>query len=145
MKKHLVTTMAIAMFITTIAVASAHAQNGVMTVTIPFEFTVAGKTLPSGEYLVRMEDSRLMLKIQSRDNSKAAFVAAIPVRGSGIQDESKLVFNRYGNQHFLSQIWIAGSSTGEEMRKSAEERAIRGELAALKQKPERVTIAARSN
>jgi hypothetical protein len=146
MKRQIITTIAIGMFITAIAVASARAQNaGTLMVTVPFEFSVSGKTLPAGNYLVRKEDSRTSLRIQNRDGSSTAFVLVSPINGRDIQNESKLVFNRYGNQYFLAQVWVAGSSRGEEPRKSAAERSIRRELAALKQRAETVTIAARSN
>jgi hypothetical protein len=32
--------------------------------------------------------------------------------GREIQPKSKLVFNRYGDQYFLSEVWIAGRSEG---------------------------------
>jgi hypothetical protein len=146
MKKHLFTTMAIAMFITTIAVASARAQNApLVSVTIPFDFEVAGKTLKAGDYQVRMEGSRSTLKIENRDSLHTTFVAISPLQRRDIQNESKLVFNRYGSQYFLAQIWIAGRSSGDEVRQGATERGIRRELTALRQKPERVEIAIRTN
>lgn len=146
MKKRLLSTLTIAIFVTTMAVASAQAQNAAnVTVTVPFDFVVAGKTLPAGDYLLRMEGSRSTMKIQKRDSSTAAFVMVSPLDRRDIQNQSKLVFNRYGSQHFLAQVWIAGRSKGEELRKSTEERAIRSELAALKRRPETVTIAVRSN
>ncbi len=146
MKKQLISTLAIAVFITTIAVVSVHAQSSsVVTVSIPFEFTVANKVLPAGEYQMRTEGSRSTLKIENRDTSHATFVTISPLQSADIQNESKLVFNRYGSQYFLAQVWVAGRSTGEEMRKSKQERAIRSELSALKRTAETVTIAARSN
>ena len=86
-----------------------------------------------------------MLKIENRDTLHTIFVASSPLQRQDIQNESKLVFNRYGNQYFLAQVWIAGRSSGDEVRKSATERGIRRELAALRQKPERVEIAVRTN
>jgi len=38
------------------------------------------------------------------------------------------VFHRYGNTYFLSQIWMAGESTGRELLKTREERALEREL-----------------
>ncbi len=145
MKKHLFTTMAIAMFFATIAVTSARAQNAPsVSVSIPFDFEVAGKTLKAGDYRVRMEGSRSTLKIENRDSLHTTFVTISSLQGRDIQDQSKLVFNRYGNQYFLSQVWIVGSSSGEEVRQDATERGIRRELAALGHKPERVEIAFRA-
>lgn len=146
MKKHLFTTMAIAMFVATMAVTSAQAQSApAVSVTIPFDFEVAGKTLKAGDYQMRMEGSRSTLKIENRDSLHMTFVTISPLQRRDIQDQSKLVFNRYGNQYFLAQVWIAGRSSGEEVRQSTTERGIRRELAALRQKAERVEIAVRTN
>src|ERR1051325_4337307 len=129
MKRHLFTTMAIAMFVATIAVTSARAQNAPsVSVSIPFDFEVAGKTLKAGDYQVRTEGSRSSLKIENRDTLNTMFVMISPLQRAGIQDQSKLVFNRYGSQYFLSQVWIAGRSSGEEVRQSSTERGIRREL-----------------
>ena len=61
-----------------------------------------------------------------------------------IQNQSKLVFNRYGSQYFLSQVWIAGHRDGEQLRKTGQERGLQRELAKLGSKPEVITIASRS-
>jgi hypothetical protein len=45
--------------------------------------------------------------------------------------EARLVFHRYGNTYFLSQVWMAGSSVGRELRKMRQERAIERELIAI--------------
>ena len=146
MKRHLFTTMAIAMFVATIAVTSARAQNApLVSVSIPFDFEVAGRTMKAGDYQVRMEGSRSTLKIENRDSLHTTFVTISPLQRADIQNESKLVFNRYGNQYFLAQVWIAGRTSGEEVRQSTTERGIRRELAALRQKPERIEIAVRTN
>jgi len=39
----------------------------------------------------------------------------MPVRASATQDEAKLVFHKYGDQYFLSQIWTTGDATGREL------------------------------
>ena len=146
MKKHLVTTMAIAIFVTTIAIASAQAQSAPMvSVTIPFDFEVAGKTLKAGDYQVRMEGSQSTLKIENRDTLRTTFVTISPLEHRDIQDQSKLVFNRYGNQYFLAQVWVAGRSSGQEVRQSSTERGIRREMAALGRKPDRIEVAVRTN
>src|SRR5262245_46539321 len=132
MKRQIMIAIAIGMFMTTIAVMSAQAQNAGINVTVPFDFSVSGKTLPAGDYVLRMDQSSSTLKIQNQKDASGTFVLVSPSNGLDIQNESKLVFNRYGSQHFLAQVWTAGRSKGEEMRKSKQERAIRSELAALK-------------
>ena len=41
-----------------------------------------------------------------------------------ISDVGKLVFNRYGDQYFLSKIWAPSSDTGRELPKSRLEREV---------------------
>jgi hypothetical protein len=46
------------------------------------------------------------------------------VTSASTNDNGKLVFNRYGNQYFLSQVWAAGSDSGHQLRPSKAEREI---------------------
>jgi hypothetical protein len=62
-----------------------------------------------------------------------------------LQAESKLVFNRYGDHYFLSQIWEAGDNAGRELMKSREERQLERELAKTSNGPEKVAIVRRRN
>ena len=39
----------------------------------------------------------------------------MPVRANQTQEETKLVFHRYGDQYFLSQIWTVGANSGREL------------------------------
>jgi hypothetical protein len=54
------------------------------------------------------------------------------------------VFNRYGDQYFLSQVWIAGSDTGRDLFQSRNERSLAKESKLAKSKPEqqKVTLTA---
>src|SRR5437016_4029786 len=51
-----------------------------------------------------------------------------PRQRSDRQMNAKLVFHRYGSTYFLSQIWMAGESTGRELAQTRQERAIEREL-----------------
>jgi frataxin-like iron-binding protein CyaY len=42
-----------------------------------------------------------------------------------------LIFNRYGNKHFLSQVWIAGSNMGRVFRQSRSERELEREVKSI--------------
>jgi len=50
--------------------------------------------------------------------------------------QARLVFHRYGNTYFLSQVWMAGSGAGRELLKTRQERAIERELMAIAPKGE---------
>lgn len=114
------------------AVATAQAQSvEKFVVSIPFSFTVGGKTLPAGDYRVEtlsFGGAHLYSKlvIRSTDGQTIKIVATLPARAGAMQEESKLVFRRYRQQYFLAQVWAAGTETGWEFRRSrAEERLAR--------------------
>ena len=84
-----------------------------------------------------------MLQIRSKDNSQNVYLpTAHTVKTPGTQGDSKLVFNRYGDQFFLSQVWIAGLTDGQELTKTGRERLLQREMARGSGKPEMISIAA---
>ena len=48
--------------------------------------------------------------------------ANAPAVASEPKTESKLIFNRYGDRYFLSQVWTAGNSSGRQLLKSDREK-----------------------
>ena len=84
---------------------------------IPFSFIVGQKTLPAGEYTLEpnRKDSHIVWLIQHRDGRTSALFTSMPVRSSEIQEKAKLIFHKYGDQYFLSQIWTPGSQSGREL------------------------------
>jgi hypothetical protein len=96
---------------------------------IPFDFYLRDRVLPAGEYqvseitddgalLVRSADGREQSLTQTRNTSATA-------RQAG---DSRLVFNRYGDQYFLAAAWMQGGQ-GHVLVKSHRERSLRNELA----------------
>jgi hypothetical protein len=113
-----------------------------MLVNIPFEFTAGQMTLPAGEYRVQKAvDGSSVLLIQRTDRSAQALAPSFAAEANEKQAKSKLVFHRYGDRYFLSQVWIAGTSRGRELPKSAKEK--EQALAARTETPDQVTIIAR--
>ena len=148
MKKQMITIMVAAVFFATLSIASVRAQDaGTVSVHIPFEFAAANRTLPAGDYYVRrcIQGAQVDMEITSKDKSQRLLLTIRPVRGTDIQEQSKLVFNRYGDQYFLSQLWIAGRSNGEELTKTVRERLLQRELAARAMKSGSVAIAGKLN
>jgi hypothetical protein len=87
------------------------------TTNIPFSFTVGEKTLPAGEYTIepnRTDFDKVWL-VQSRDGRTSALFTTMLLRASETQEKAKLVFHKYGDQYFLSQIWTPGDATGREL------------------------------
>ena len=79
-------------------------------VTIPFEFVVAGKTLPAGTYRVnRASDDRWAgLIFSSFENRASAIVLPNDVEDAHA-DKAHVSFETSGNEHFLSKIETANS------------------------------------
>lgn len=112
---------------TIIAGVSAHAQSlqYKLTANIPFDFTVADKKLPAGKYSVRRayeSSGDTVLQISSIDGQESVNRFSIPVVTFNPKSKGSLVFHRYGEEYFLSQIWPAGGSTGRALPKTRSER-----------------------
>jgi len=134
MRKQAYEMIATIVLVGALAVA-AHAQFGgrsLLIANIPFEFNVGNQKLPAGEYMVRVigsDDS--ILQISNIDGRKSVVLLTRSVQGK-MQDNGKLVFNRYGDTYFFVQAWTPGLSTGMEAPKSRAERNLVRELAGVK-------------
>lgn len=94
-------------------------------VDIPFAFSAGNAALPAGEYRVeKLNGNGAVLLVRCAEPTASAMVMTNPAGGGNQQTKSKLVFHRYGNRYFLSQVWSAGSSHGRELRKSTQEKEI---------------------
>ena len=111
---------------------------------IPFDFTVKGKTLPAGEYEVsRVMDEPITLLLRNvHDKHDEVVVETEPVIGRMTPKRDELIFNRYGESYFLSEVFTAGEQTGEELYPTHRERELRSEMARNQAGPETVTVAA---
>jgi hypothetical protein len=104
-------------------VPATHAQSIMLKADIPFDFVVGDKRLPSGEYYVKSLN-QTETQIQSKDARSTAIVMTTGMQAAKISDAGKLVFNRYGEQYFLSKIWAASSDSGRQVVKSRVEREV---------------------
>ena len=121
---------------------SAHAQAGKQfTVTIPFNFYVAGKTLPAGQYHVgRSTEDSEGLVLRGTDGRTGVFALTREIQTAEVQQQSRLVFHRYGDQYFLGEVWISARSNGRELPNSRKERMAKQENSKLGAKPEKVAV-----
>jgi hypothetical protein len=126
------------MLVVGLALVSAVAVNGQggekLIAQVPFDFIVGNKTLASGQYhVLAINNAGDALSIRNADSKDQALSLT---DGSGrAKDknnvEARLVFHRYGNTYFLSQVWMAGASAGRELRQTRQERAIEREMIAI--------------
>lgn len=105
-----------------LATASLFAQSRTsMKVQVPFGFHVGNAMLPAGEYTVDNNVSPHVLRVRSIDGSPTAMVLTTGLgKRSGIT-AARLIFNRYGDTYFLSQVWTRGGISGSAVSQSKRE------------------------
>jgi hypothetical protein len=125
------------------ATAEAQLPGMAIRATIPFDFIVRGRTLPAGSYEIRrVTDESLDLLIRNVDDKhdKAMF-GTEPVYMNRIPGKNVLVFNRYGDAYFLSEVETASDQTARELFPSRKERHLQQQMAKNLVAPETVTVA----
>jgi hypothetical protein len=115
--------MAALMALTAMASTRVAQAQELLVVNIPFNFVAGNMTLPAGEYSIKVSaPERTLLLIDRKDAAMSSFMNTDAVATTEIQTESKLIFNRYGDRYFLSQVWTEGNSRGRQLSKSAREK-----------------------
>ena len=90
---------------------------------IPFDFRVGETHLPAGKYVV--SDTTMTVLLRSKDGRQS--VTILPMRTlqpKGKLTSAKLVFHRYGERYFLSQVWMFAANLGHELRQPRAEREV---------------------
>jgi hypothetical protein len=140
MKKRILAMTGLLVLCSFAATQAARAQEQ-LSVNIPFAFTAGERTLPAGEYRVqKLDGSSAVLLIRCTEPRGAVMVVTGPTQSGKLQERSKLVFNRYNDHYFLSQVWNAGYSSGRQLRKTQREKEIA--LSANLQTRDQVILAA---
>jgi hypothetical protein len=115
MKHHIFKLTAILATFLGLAVTGAQAQAPSKTeVNIPFEFSAGTKTLPPGVYgIKRLSGNYLALR---SDDGNSTVILNAPINLTSIDPHSaeRVVFKKYGEQYYLSQIWLT-VDTGREL------------------------------
>jgi hypothetical protein len=78
------------------------AQSETVRANVPFDFTVGRQLLPAGTYTIKAKSSGLIV-IKNQDKPITALTIAGP-DGNKSPKGGKLMFHRYGDQYFLSEI-----------------------------------------
>src|SRR4026208_1411097 len=92
-----------------------------LTANIPFDFSVADKKLPAGKYWInrsQLSTGDLIIQIRSTDGHENVSRLTIPVITVNATKDGSLVFHRYGDEYFLSEIWPAGAGTVPQLPQS---------------------------
>lgn len=101
--------------------AVAQATRGDVVVDVPFAFQVGGQALPAGHYIVAPKGDA----VQIFDSQTHSLFVPVHSASRAADSESKLVFHRYGDSYFLSEVWVQGNTIGKELFPSRSERELR--------------------
>lgn len=119
-----------------VSVASAES----MRVSVPFGFRACGQTLPAGDYRVELNLTNQRITLTQLDGKAGCYMSVKAYTGPGAPDRGTLVFNRYGDRHFLTRVNAFGVPMGAEVFTDRAER----ELATAEGTPKPVLILAAS-
>ena len=123
MYKHVYQVLTALTLVAWLMVPATHAQSIMLKADIPFNFVVGDTQLPSGEYHVKQLRPGV-IQVQDKVTRSSAIVMTTGVQTGKTSDVGKLVFNRYGDNYFLSRIWEPSSITGRQLPKSRLEREV---------------------
>jgi hypothetical protein len=86
---------------------------------VPFKFMVGDTSLPAGKYTIKRldDEDQNVLEIRSADDRIAVAFLTESAQSDRTPTKSELVFDKYGNQYFLSQIWTEGDMNGNQLAK----------------------------
>src|SRR2546427_10092902 len=103
--------------------AAVQAESRQLKAHIPFDFHVGARSFPAGTYPVRLMANTV---VQVQDAAGKAWMTemSLPIWSDDRNPNSKLVFNRYGNDHFLTQVLWRGYNQGQGLIKSSLEREV---------------------
>ena len=89
-----------------------------MKVNVPFAFSVEDHILPAGEYFVLTVTPEHAIRIVSTDWKHSAIVNTLPNYAKSPSETSRLVFHRYGDEYFLTQVWTGGQNVARSLLSS---------------------------
>ncbi|HKR60971.1 MAG TPA: hypothetical protein VJS64_14720, partial [Pyrinomonadaceae bacterium] len=127
-----------------LAITSVSAQApGRVEVKIPFDFAAGKAEFKAGAYSIKRVSNNV-LAIRSIDRKTTRLVdAPLAIDSRDSKAGARVVFNQYGGQYFLSQVWLTVESGRQLFTSGAEEKAANDyRLAHKNEKAGRVEIAA---
>ena len=91
------------------AMASAQTAQRV-TVTVPFSFVAGSHNLPAGDYTIELnrEKDTMILRSEDRSGNNVVMLASNSERAAN-PGQSYAIFQRYGSQYFLAEVWRQGA------------------------------------
>jgi hypothetical protein len=148
MKRQSLTVFMLLSLIVAMAAGPVNAQSLNFTLDVGFKFNIGDKELPAGRYTIRRSPLGAddILMFQSKDGRVSEQVRMkIFFSNEAAKENKKLIFIKYGDQRFLSEIWAIsplGKSTRYMVKKSKQEQELekKAKQDQAAQQPEMVSI-----
>ena len=127
-----------------LSIAEVQAQRPArVEVNLPFDFTAGKANLKAGRYNLKKLSANV-ISILSEDGKRVLVDAPLTISDRDAKGGSRLVFNRYGDAYFLTQVWL-GSESGQQLFPTKTEGNARDTQIAKGFKPERVEVSLAGN
>ena len=125
------------------AVSAQIPSNVSLQANIPYTFMAGNTRLAAGKYTVKVADDNdlHLLEIKSADGCTSVFFETVAAVSNEIPGKTELVFDKIGDDYFLSQVWVVGNRSGNQLfeskiqqsakagdKSSAEKRSVTGEI-----------------
>jgi hypothetical protein len=121
--------LATTLLLSGLATGICYAQQPALSVDIPFAFQAGDQKMPAGEYRVESITTgaaRFQL-LRQVDGDARLIVPTMAVLSKAENPDPRLIFHRYGQTYFLSQIWSGGTLGRELFESNREKEMARGE------------------
>ena len=112
------------------ALCTSHAQydGPIVNVSIPFNFNIGAQRFVAGDYSFKPLLPHT-ITLQTRRGHGLTNASSISVISRDAPNATTVVFNRYLDRYFLSEIWVQGNNDGQAFIKSPVEKELAKELA----------------
>jgi len=100
--------------------------EGTIEADVPFAFIVGEKTFPAGKYTLKRADDTNpgVLEIQNDSGRGTIFFDVETAQTNENPRQTKLVFEKIGDQYFLSEIWASDTNVGYRLPKTNAEKSL---------------------
>ena len=105
----------ICLLLTATALFAQTENRTLMKINIPFLFSADNHTLPAGTYYVRTVTPERSIALVSTDGKHSLVVNDMPNYAGDPSSDSRLVFQKYGNEYFLTQVWTSGDNVARNL------------------------------
>jgi hypothetical protein len=111
--------------LTALTCSGLHAQSSTMRVDVPFDFAMGKTVLPAGRYAITCANSLLTVREESGKHGAMTLTtpeSIAPALRRQPPDKGFLLFQRYGDEYFLSGMWTANSREGHALPKTSRQK-----------------------